>query len=38
MSLAPNKSSTLPEKLVVTLRAGGPVFALANVLCVGILA
>jgi len=38
MSVAPNKSSTLPEKLVVTLRAGGPVFALANVICVGILA
>jgi len=31
-------SSTLPEKLVVTLRAGGPLFALANVVCVGILA
>jgi hypothetical protein len=30
--------STLPEKLVITLRAGGPLFALANVICVGILA
>jgi hypothetical protein len=33
-----NKPSTLPEKLVITLRAGGPVFALANVICVAILA
>src|SRR5262245_29500423 len=33
-----NKASTLPEKLVITLRAGGPLFALANVICVAILA
>src|SRR5262245_34353096 len=33
-----NKASTLPEKLVITLRAGGPFFALANVVCVGIFA
>jgi hypothetical protein len=32
------KSITFPEKLVITLRAGGPYFALANVACVGILA
>jgi hypothetical protein len=30
--------ATLPQKLVVTLRAGGPFFAIANVLCVAILA
>jgi len=33
-----NKPSSLPEKLVITLRAGGPMFALANVICVAILA
>lgn len=38
MADAPNKPSTLPEKLVITLRAGGPFFALANVVCVGIFA
>ena len=38
MSDTNNKSGTLPEKLVVTLRAGGVFFALANVGCVAILA
>jgi hypothetical protein len=38
MSDTNNKSGTLPEKLVVTLRAGGVFFALANVVCVAILA
>src|SRR5690349_9593687 len=38
MADSSNKPSSLPEKLVVTLRAGGPAFALANVICVGILA
>ena len=33
-----NKSVTLPEKIVVTLRAGGVFFAIANVACVAILA
>jgi uncharacterized protein len=33
-----SKPVTLPQKLVVTLRAGGPFFAIANVLCVAILA
>lgn len=33
-----SKPVTLPQKLVVTLRAGGPYFAIANVICVGILA
>jgi hypothetical protein len=32
------KTSLLPEKLIVTLRAGGLFFALANVICVAILA
>jgi hypothetical protein len=32
------KPVTIPEKLVVTLRAGGPFFAIANIVCVGILA
>ncbi len=31
-------SNTLPEKIVVTLRAGGVFFAIANVICVSILA
>ena len=38
MSESKNNPVTLPEKIVVTLRAGGPYFALANVVCVGILA
>lgn len=38
MSETSTKPVTFPEKLVVTLRAGGPFFALANVVCVGILA
>ena len=38
MSDTNSKSGTLPEKLVVTLRAGGVFFALANVVCVAILA
>ena len=33
-----NEKSTLPQKLVVTLRAGGAFFALANVICVAIIA
>lgn len=33
-----SKPITLPEKFVITLRAGGPYFAIANVVCVGILA
>jgi hypothetical protein len=32
------KPTNLPERLIVTLRAGGPFFAITNVLCVGILA
>ncbi len=38
MPEASEKSATFPHKLVVTLRAGGVFFALANVVCVGILA
>lgn len=38
MSETSGRSSTLPEKLVVTLRAGGLFFALANVVCVAIIA
>lgn len=38
MSENNGKSGLLPEKLVVTLRAGGVFFALANVICVAILA
>jgi hypothetical protein len=37
MSETNSKPVTLPEKLIVTLRAGGPFFALANIVCVGIL-
>lgn len=33
-----SKPVTFPEKLVVTLRAGGPFFAIANIICVAILA
>jgi hypothetical protein len=33
-----DKSISLPPKLVVTLRAGGALFAIANVVCVAILA
>ncbi|NBR87770.1 MAG: SIMPL domain-containing protein [Verrucomicrobia bacterium] len=33
-----SKPSTLPEQVVVTLRAGGVFFAIANVICVSILA
>jgi hypothetical protein len=33
-----DKSATLPEKVVITLRAGGIFFAVANILCVAILA
>src|SRR4051812_12511605 len=33
-----HKRSILPEKIVVTLRAGGAFFAMANVICVAILA
>ena len=38
MSETDGRSFTLPEKIVVTLRAGGVFFALANVVCVAILA
>jgi hypothetical protein len=38
MSEPTTKPITFPEKLVVTLRAGGPFFAIANVICVAILA
>lgn len=38
MSENPNKPVTLPDKIVITLRAGGMFFAIANVICVGILA
>jgi hypothetical protein len=38
MSETGGRSSVLPEKLVVTLRAGGVFFALANVVCVAIIA
>jgi hypothetical protein len=37
MSETSSKPITLPEKLIVTLRAGGPFFAIANIVCVGIL-
>ena len=38
MSDTNNKPGLLPEKLVITLRAGGVFFAVANVICVAILA
>ncbi len=38
MSDTSSKSATLPEKIVVTLRAGGAFFAVANIVCVAILA
>ena len=38
MTEASEKPATLPHKLVVTLRAGGAFFAIANVVCVAILA
>jgi len=38
MSETNGKPATLPGKIVVTLRAGGVYFALANVVCIGILA
>jgi hypothetical protein len=38
MSETGEKPATLPQKLVVTLRAGGVFFAVANVVCVAILA
>jgi uncharacterized protein len=38
MSDTSSKPVTLPQKLVVTLRAGGVFFALANIVCVAILA
>ena len=38
MSDANSRAATLPEKIVVTLRAGGVFFAIANVVCVAILA
>lgn len=38
MSETSEKSSSLPEKIVVTLRVGGVFFALANVVCVAIIA
>ena len=38
MSEDSNKQSVLPEKVVVTLRAGGAFFAITNVICVAILA
>lgn len=38
MSETNGKSYSLPEKIVVTLRAGGGFFALANVVCVAIFA
>jgi len=38
MSETSEKPATLPHKLVVTLRAGGAFFAIANVICVAILA
>jgi hypothetical protein len=38
MSETSDKAVTLPQKLVVTLRAGGAFFAVANVICVAILA
>ena len=33
-----HSTNTLPEKIVVTLKAGGVFFAAANVICVSILA
>jgi len=38
MSETHREPSTLPEKIVVTLRAGGIFFAVANVVCVAIMA
>jgi hypothetical protein len=38
MSETTDKPVTLPDKIVVTLRAGGVFFAIANVICVSILA
>jgi len=38
MSETGDRSSSLPKKIVVTLRAGGAFFALANIVCVAILA
>lgn len=38
MSDTTTKPGLLPEKLVITLRAGGVFFAVANVVCVAILA
>lgn len=38
MSETVERPATLPHKLVVTLRAGGAFFAVANVICVAILA
>jgi hypothetical protein len=38
MTETDRKTSILPEKLIITLRAGGAFFALANVICVAILA
>ncbi|MEK7415905.1 MAG: SIMPL domain-containing protein [Planctomycetota bacterium] len=38
MTDSPDKPHTFPEKVVVTLRAGGVFFAVANVICVAILA
>jgi len=39
MNTDPNEpAESLPKKLVITLRAGGYIFALANVVCVAILA
>jgi uncharacterized protein len=38
MSEPTSKPASLPEKIVVTLRAGGAFFAIANVVCVAILA
>ena len=38
MSEQSGKSSSIPERIIVTLRAGGVFFAIANVVCVAILA
>jgi hypothetical protein len=38
MSEPDGASATLPRKIIVSLRAGGAFFAVANVVCVGILA
>jgi hypothetical protein len=38
MTETPEKSSPFPQKIIVTLRAGGAFFAVANVICVAILA